>query len=190
MAQKKIVVVMGSPRKNGNSVTLAERAIAGAEEAGAKVDAYFIQSLDARPCSACDGCQAEMDDPCVIDDDLSEVLEKARVADALIIASPIYWFNLSAQTKLFIDRWYSFGGGGDGKYALAGKELGLIMTYADPDPLASGAMNALRSLQDAFRFVGGTIKGVVHGVAYEAGEIKSNGALLEKSYSLGKTLAS
>jgi multimeric flavodoxin WrbA len=190
MAQKNIVVVMGSPRKKGNSVILSEKAIAGARDAGAKVDSYVIHEMDARPCSACEGCRQKVSAPCVLKDDLTKVLEKVREADALIIASPIYWFNLSAQTKLFIDRWYSYGGDDSDNYALMGKELAIILTYAEPDPLASGAINALRSLEDCSAFVGAKIKGVLHGAAWEAGEIEKNKELLEKAYALGKALAS
>ena len=77
---------------------------------------------------------------------------KLMAADAIVIASPIYWFTVSAQTKLFMDRWYALGGA-DG-YALAGKKFGVVLAYADADPFSSGAVNALRTFQDAFSYAG------------------------------------
>ena len=146
MESQKIVVVIGSPRKNGNSATLAKRVIAGAEAAGAAVDSFYLHEMDIRPCRACDSCQEDISKDCAVDDDMHRIYPKLRRADALVIASPIYWFNVSAQTKLFIDRCYALGS--PQGHALAGKRIGIVLTYADADPFVSGAVNALRAFQD------------------------------------------
>ncbi len=64
------------------------------------------------------------------------------------------------------------------------------MTYADTDPFTSGAVNALRTFQDALNFINATIVGMVYGSAWEAGAIKDNREVMEKAYELGKKLAS
>ena len=133
MGGKKILIVMGSPRREGNSATLAKQVAAGAEAAGAEVESFYLHDMDIQPCTACDACREEMDRDCVIDDEMETLYPKVRHSDAMVIASPIYWFSVSAQTKLFMDRWYAFGGPQEEYAALAGKRIGLVLTYADLD---------------------------------------------------------
>ncbi len=187
MEGKKILVFMGSPRKNGNSAILAREAIAGAKEGGARVESFYLHGMKIGPCSACDACRRKKQKGCILKDDMAPLYSKIRQADAIVIATPIYWFTVSAQTKLFMDRWYALGG--EEGYGLKGKKFGLILTYADEDPFRSGAVNALRTFQDAIGFVGAEIAGMVYGSAWKAGEIKKNKGLLKKAYRLGKDLA-
>jgi multimeric flavodoxin WrbA len=183
----KIVVILGSPRKKGNSSTLAESLIKGAEENGAEVQTFFLQGLDIKPCNACDKCMSNPGTGCVIDDDMQKIYPAVRSADAIVIASPIYWFNISAQTKLFIDRCYALVESHG--HALTGKKIGLILVYGDADPFRSGAVNAIRTYQDSFRFVGAKISGLIYGSALKAGEIRNNKLLMDKAYNLGKKLS-
>ncbi len=187
MSRKRILVVMGSPRKGGNSSLLAQQVAAGGQDAGAEVESFHLQDLKVLPCTACEACRDAMETDCILEDDMRTLLPKIRRADALVIASPVYWFTVSAQTKLFMDRWYALGG--PEGYALAGKKAGIVLTYGDSDPFTSGAVNALRTFQDAFRYVGVEIVGMVYGSAEGAGEIKQNRELMEKAYQLGRQLA-
>jgi multimeric flavodoxin WrbA len=184
---KKVLVVMGSPRKNGNSATLAQNVIAGAKNNGAEVDSYYLHGMDIKPCDACEACRRNNSEECVIDDDMQELYHKLREADALVIASPIYYFTVSAQTKLFIDRWYALGKGKAS--ALNSKQIGIILTYEDTDPFTSGAVNALRTFQDVFSYLGASIIAMVYGRASQAGEIKGNHDLMDEAYKLGQELA-
>jgi hypothetical protein len=86
-----------------------------------------------------------------------------------------------------MDRWYALGG--PQGYALSGKRFGIVLTYGDSDPFTSGAVNALRTFQDALGFVGAKIVGTVYGTATDPGEIKGNEALMKKAYELGERLA-
>ncbi|MGE5257842.1 MAG: flavodoxin family protein [Hyphomicrobiales bacterium] len=183
----KIIVVIGSPRRKGNSATLARQVASGAAEAGAQVESYFLHAMDIQPCTACDACRKKLKNDCVIKDDMKILYPKMMAADAIVIASPIYWFTMSAQTKLFMDRWYALGG--DDGYALAGKKFGVVLAYADADPFASGAVNALRTFQDAFHYIGAELVGAVYGSAAKAGEIRKNRALMDAAYELGKKMA-
>jgi multimeric flavodoxin WrbA len=188
MASKRIVIVKGSPRRGGNSAALAEEVATGAREAGAHVESFSLHELDIRPCDACDGCQGEPYGGCIIDDDMQLLYPRLREADALVIASPIYWFTVSAQTKLFMDRCYGLIG--ENGWSLRGKEIGIILTYGDSDPYNSGAVNAIRTFQDAFRYVGAKIAGLVYGSASDPGEIRRNETVMREAYELGKRLAS
>jgi multimeric flavodoxin WrbA len=188
MEKRKVMIAVGSPRKNGNSSILAKQVAAGAKAGGAMVETFYLQDMNIRPCNACDACRKKSRIDCVFKDDMQKLYPKLRRADAIVIASPIYWFTVSAQTKLFMDRWYALGS--DEGYELAGKRFGIVLTYADADPFTSGAVNALRTFQDALHFIGAEIVGMVYGSAWKAGEIRRNKGVMEEAYELGKKLAS
>jgi multimeric flavodoxin WrbA len=193
MAKQKVLVVMGSPRKNGNSAALAMQVAAGVKANGAEVESFYLHGMDIQPCKGCDACQEETAQGCVIDDKMQSLYPKIREADALVIASPIYWFTVSAQTKLFMDRCYALGRyptEGPPESVFGGKRIGIVLTYGDTDPFSSGAVNALRTFQDGFNYVRAHIVGFVYGSATEAGEIKQNRDLMEKAYELGRQLTS
>ena len=186
---KNIMVVVGSPRKKGNSAALAAEVVKGARAEGAKVEIFFLHQLDIKPCTACDSCRRKLRSDCVIDDDMKRRLYPAlKAADAIVIASPIYWFTVSAQTKLFMDRWYALGGD-EGYSALKGKKFGVVLSYADADPFSSGAVNALRTFQDAFRYLDAELVGSVYGSAWKAGEIRANETVMQAAGELGRDLA-
>jgi multimeric flavodoxin WrbA len=185
----KVVILLGSPRRKGNSATLAEKVAAGAKAAGASVESFYLHGMNIKPCSACDACRGDIDTNCVIQDDMQILYPKLRAADAIVIASPIYWFTVSAQTKLFMDRCYALGGPAGAGYAFKGKRIGIVLTYEDTDPFTSGAVNALRMFQDGFDYVEAKIVGMVYGRAGKAGAIKSNRSLLREARELGKQLA-
>jgi multimeric flavodoxin WrbA len=185
MNERRILILKGSPRKKGNSAVLADQVAAGAREAGATVESFDLHGMDIRPCDSCDFCQGSGE--CVINDDMQLLYPRLREADAIVIASPIYWFTVSAQTKLCIDRWYALEGAGGG--ALAGKEIGIVLTYGDSDPFTSGAINAIRTLQDIFRYERAEIAGMVYGSASQPGEIQAQPELLERARALGERLA-
>jgi multimeric flavodoxin WrbA len=181
-----IVVVLGSPRRKGNSATLAENVVLGAKSVGAIVETYYLHGMDIKPCDACAVCHKDTNAECVINDDMQKLYPKLRQADAIVIASPIYWFTVSAQTKLFMDRCYALGNSGG--YALKGKRIGIVLTYEDSDPFVSGAVNAIRTFQDVFAYVGASIVGMVYGRASEPGDIANNIDLMNKAFELGKQL--
>jgi len=185
---KQVIIVLGSPRKNGNCATLAEHASAGVRSCGAKVEMIYLHGLTMEPCNACDACQTATDTDCIIDDELTALLPRLRQADALILAGPVYWFTFTAQTKLFIDRAFYALNGPQG-HALKGKPLGMLMTYGDIDPFTSGAVNALRAFQDICRFIEAPVAGLVYGSATAVGDIQKQPDLLQQAYELGKKVA-
>ena len=102
-----IVYLSGSPRKGGNSDTLAQYFLNYCQQRGATISAFQLNDLNYRGCQACDGCK-KSSETCVLNDDLTEVLAQVAAADLLVLASPIYYGDVSAQLKAFIDRTYSF----------------------------------------------------------------------------------
>jgi len=107
-------------------------------------------------------------------------------ADAWVIASPVYWFTMSAQTKLFMDRCFALPA--YHKDPFRGKRIAIAMTYGDEDPFTSGCVNALRTFQDAYGYTESTIVGMVYGSAMDAGQIRSNKKVMQEAFDLGKKL--
>ncbi len=189
MAKKKnLLVLASSPRPRGNSTILAAEAARGAADAGAEVRVVRLADLAFGPCRACDRCRKPAAKGCVQDDDMKALRADIRGADALLIASPVYWFTMSAQAKLFMDRLYVFGA--KSYRELKGKRMGVILASGDTDPRASGAVNAMRAFQDAFAYLGAPMAGMVHSGGGRAGAVRKNRALMKEAYDLGRTLAS
>lgn len=187
MSEISVVVVTSSPRKSANSTILADQAIKGIQAYGATVDILDLKTLNIQACTACDACQSATDKDCILKDDMQAVYPKLRNAQAILLASPIYWFDVSAQLKLFIDRGFYALNGPQG-HVLQGKPVGVILTYGDTDPFTSGAINALRSFQDMFRFIGAPIIGSVYGTAGSPGDVLKQQTLLDQAYQLGEQL--
>ena len=103
----KIVSLLGSPRPNGNSARIAARFCTAAENLGAEVKTFALNKLNYRGCQACMACKTKLD-RCILEDDLTPVLDAVRETDLLLLASPVYYGDLSSQLKGFIDRTYSY----------------------------------------------------------------------------------
>lgn len=101
-----IIAFLGSPRKDGNTELLLKEVVKGIEDSGYSVHTFDLNAMDIQPCQDCGGC--EETGGCIIQDDMDPVYDAIRTADRIIIASPIFFFALSAQTKLMIDRCQSF----------------------------------------------------------------------------------
>lgn len=97
-----LLVVLGSPRKGGNTETLAQKIAEPMEEAGWSVEYVRLNNLKLRPCQGCGGCEKK--GHCVIKDDMTDLYEKVDLADRIIMTSPIYFYGLTAQCKIFGDR--------------------------------------------------------------------------------------
>ena len=175
----KILVLTGSPRKNGNSNHLASRFIEGAEEAGHSVVRFDAAQSEVHPCIACNSCG--MDGPCIFQDDFEIVREHIVPADMVVFATPMYYFGLSAQLKAVIDRFYAING-----QIHVPKKAALLMTYANTAasqaaPIAAHYDVLLDYLgwQDAGRVIapGVWVEGSIRGTAYP-----------QAAYDLGKSL--
>lgn len=183
---RKVLVLLGSPRKKGNSAALAERIAKGAKTAGAQVETVYLHGLDIRPCTGCYKCQKKGARGCVIKDDMQDIYRSMQEADAWVVASPVYWFTMSAQIKLWMDRCLAFTT--YAKDAFSGKRIAIAMSYGGDDPFDSGCVNALRAFQDAYSYVGSTIVGMVYGSAMEAGAIRADESLMASAEDLGRKL--
>ncbi len=118
---KKIVVLTGSPRKNGNSLALAEAFIKAAEKKGHTITRFDAADMTVDGCRACDACY-QSGQACTFDDDFNKMAPAIEAADAVVLATPLYWYTFPSQIKAVIDKFYAFmvgnRGGGDKECAL------------------------------------------------------------------------
>ena len=133
----KIVCLLGSPRPKGNSAFLADRFCRAAEASGAEIQTFALNKLKYRGCQACMTCKTKLDH-CVLKDDLTEVLDAIRDAQVLVMASPIYYGEVSSQLKAFIDRTFSYlvpdyATNPHPSRLAPGKKLVMILAQGDPD---------------------------------------------------------
>lgn len=104
----KILVLTGSPHKHGSTDLLAERFIQGAQEAGHTVERFDAAFAEIHPCLGCDRCGGKQH--CVQHDDIPALLDRLLDADMVVLATPLYYFGMSAQIKMVIDRFYAVNG--------------------------------------------------------------------------------
>ncbi|MDR0312260.1 MAG: flavodoxin family protein [Treponema sp.] len=130
----KIIGFSASPRKEGNTAWTINKILEGAKEQGAETQVWYSSDLDINPCKGCLGCVKT--DRCVINDDMQKLYDALGQADALVLGSPVYMGQMSAQAKIFTDRLFAqitprfsphF------KEKNAGKKLVLVFTQGNPD---------------------------------------------------------
>ncbi len=102
MNQFKVLGIAGSPRRDGNTDHLLEQVMNGASSQGARTKTIILSELNISPCRHCDGCIQT--GKCVIDDDMQWIHTELREADRVVLASPVFFMGVTAQTKAMIDR--------------------------------------------------------------------------------------
>ena len=149
----KIVVLTGSPRRNGNTNHLAGQFIKGAEEAGHKVYRFDCAQHRVSPCIACNRCG--MNGTCIFNDDFEELHPHLVDADMVVFATPMYYFGFSSQLKTVIDRFYALNGQIKG----ASKQAAFLMAYANTDPKETEPMTS--HYHTLLRYLGWKDRGMV-----------------------------
>lgn len=190
---KKIVVVQGAPRKNGNTRAVTALAIAAARHSGAEVAEIEAATLEFKVpgCLGCQKCQRSEEFTCSLGDAVGQTVATLPEYDVVVLSTPLYWWSYSAQLKIFIDRMYSlckFGGNGQHSSVLTGKKLALIATAGGP------MENNLALLEQQWKMPAEMLgcsfcSCLFPNVAAEAGELINDPAIAEKAEEFGKLLA-
>lgn len=173
---KKVLVIAGSPRKDGNSDILCQQFARGAKEAGHAVEIVYVRYLNIKPCLACYACRAAKE--CVLKDDMKGLLEKMVAADVIVLSTPVYFFTMDGQMKVMIDRTMP-------RYReLKGKEFYFIATAA------AGKADMKRTMDGFYGFTDNVpqakVCGEIYGeLSYEVGDVKKTPAF-EQAYQMGK----
>lgn len=175
---KKILILSGSPRNGGNSETLCAQFTKGAQEAGHTVELIRLHTKKLGFCTACYACKKT--GICVQKDDMAEILEKMGAADVIVLSTPVYFYQMTAQMKTLIDRtmasYYD--------QTLAGKEFYFIVTAAEDKPALERTMDGLKGLTDCVPHA--KVRGRIYGAgAWQLGDIQGNPAL-EEAYEMGR----
>ena len=176
---KKILILSGSPRKQGNSDLLCDEFMRGALEVGHTVDKIRVQEKKVACCTACYACRDTGN--CAIKDDMADIMQKMIDCDVMVLASPVYFYSIDAQLKAVIDRsvfrWME----------VKNKEMYYIMTAADEerDSMAT-TLACFRGYADCVE--GAVEKGIIYGIGvYHAGEIKDT-QHMQEAYEMGKNV--
>lgn len=174
-----ILLLTGSPRKNGNSNTLATHFMQGAEDAGHRVLRFDSAMHDVHPCTGCNSCG--MNGPCVFQDDFAFVRQHILEADVVAFATPMYYFGISAQLKAVIDRFYAIS-----SLLHTPKKAVLMMTYANNS--ARNESPILTHYEVLLEYLGWTDAGrIIAPGMWPAGAV-ARSRFPEQAYALGKSL--
>lgn len=126
---KQIVVITGSPRKQGNSFAMTEAFIKAAEAKGHTIIRFDAAMKNVSGCRACETC-FKTGKACSFDDDFNQIAPEILKADAVVFTMPVYWYSIPAQIKAVIDKLFSFVVGGRD---LSGKEWAIITCCEEDD---------------------------------------------------------
>jgi len=180
----KILAIMGSPRKGGNTDILVDRVLESAAAAGAEVEKIYPGDMNIGPCIDCRGCKRG-EYVCVVRDDMQEVYPKIDAADALIFGTPLYWWGPTAQIKPLIDRLRPYAAKPD-TAPLAGKRAAVVC----PSGAETGESGHLVGMfTSAFEYLKMEYVASVLAQAYDKGEVSQDTSALALAEELGKRLA-
>lgn len=187
----KVLGIMGSPRIGGNSDVLLSQALAGAKEAGADLVEKII--LDRKHISGCKDCRkCNKMGVCAVKDDMLEIQKKILDAYAVIHASPVYFWTMTAQMKAYLDRWCVFFDA-DWRWQkiyypkMRAKRIGLITVCGDTNPhTGDPIVHSFKSTADMTKL---TWIGAVMASATEKGEIVNSEIAMKEAFELGKKAA-
>jgi multimeric flavodoxin WrbA len=175
-----ILILSGSPRKNGNTERLASAFADGAAAVGKTVKIIRVAGLKISGCRGCEYCFAH-NGVCVQTDDMPPILDKLRRVDALALASPVYYFGVTAQLKLAIDRFFALLQKG-----MAVKRAALLMTCGDvTDAAAASSISMFRQISAYQKWEEAGI--IVAPGLHKPGEIEGR-AELEQARRLGENI--
>lgn len=162
-----IVILNGSPRAKGNTYEMCKAFMDGAKQGGHEVEYLHVASMNIAPCKSCFYCRGEGGGKCIQNDDMAGVLEKLEAADLVVLASPVYYFGLSAQMQTVINRFFA-----KGKPAI--KKMMLF--------LSSGSDNVYSACYSQFRQLTEYIGAEDMGIFTAHGEQNRSPELINKLY--------
>ena len=190
MNQKTLVTFLGSPRKKGHSTALTRSIAEGAKDVGFEVKEYYLNDKGIRGCQSCFYCREH--EGCSVKDYLAPMYQDIRQAEAIVVASPIYYAQVTGQTKLWLDRTFPFSSGSlaEGHFGsrLPGKKVITVFSQNHGDPNAyKPAMEWLHG------FFVNLYEWKILSTIAACGELEQSSrefeALLKRAYAAGRGLA-
>jgi len=177
--RKRVLGIVGSPRRGGNTETLVDEVLRGAEEAGALVEKVILSKLDIRPCRGCDACKKA--GKCVQQDDMLALLEQMERSQVWVLGTPIYFWGPTAQFKAFVDRFYG------ARQHVTFKGRHAILTIPLEDTYAGTARHTVGMLADTLDYLKMELFATVlaPGVLHR-GEVHKHPGVLTAAYRAGR----
>ena len=176
----KILALVGSPRKGGNTDILVDQILKGAKTKGHTSEKLYLYKYKISPCIDCRKCK-KGEHVCPIKDGMQKIYPKITGADLIIFGTPNYWNGPTGQMKLLFDRMRPFSGTEEMK----GKK-GIVVSPAGAGPKSCGPL--VEMFRMSFDYLGMKFAGKILVTAYEKGEIGKNKKELKKAYDLGLSL--
>jgi len=174
----KVLGMVLGPRRGGNTEILVRKVLASAKKAGAETELVHIADINIMPCDGCLSCEENGD--CKIDDDMRQIYPKLIEADGIVFGSPVYFWNVSGQAKLLIDRTYCFLK----KKKLRDKIAGIVVVAR-----RAGCTNAFQVFQNFINAQRMRTAGGVIGFGKEMGAVKEDEEALREAVAVGRLMA-
>tara|TARA_B100000315_G_C14529541_1_gene565481 strand:+ start:347 stop:922 length:576 start_codon:yes stop_codon:yes gene_type:complete len=188
---KKILILSGSPRKEGNTKTVVNWVSEGAKDLGALVEIIDVAGLDFQSfgCRACMGCQSSDKFECIVEDEVSKILVDIPSYDILIFATPLYFFGPTAQLKAFTDRMYSLF-----KYNEQTKSFDHNLEHITLGLVSTGGGSDFSSLNQLFnifaKFMGNNYESLLIPFIHSSEKLKNSESIRQKAIIFGQKLLS
>ena len=177
---KKVLILSSSPRRGGNSDTLCDEFMRGAMESGNEVEKILLRDKIINYCTGCSTC-SRYNKPCPQKDDTAEILEKMIRADVIVMATPVYFYTMSAQMKTLIDRSCA-------RYTeISNKDFYFIATMAETEAnRIERTFESLRGFTDSLE--GPREKGTIAAIGvWQKGEVNDK-PYMQQAYEMGKAI--
>lgn len=182
---KKVVGFNGSPRVGFNTETLVGKVLEGAEKAGAGIKLFNLDRMDIKPCRGCLACRR--DGVCSIKDDMTELISEIKNSDAIVLGSPVYMLQMTAQTKTFVDRLFPLINSDFSSVLKEGIKALLVFTQGAAEPEAFSTY--FEHTESMFGHFGFSVeKTLVAGNTGTKGDVEKQEELMARAEELGRKL--
>lgn len=184
---KKVAIIFGSPRKESNTHILVKEAVRGLTDGGAESEIIFLNDLHIKGCQSCGYCKVHDTTACAVKDDMQKVRSAMERADGILVASPVYYGSVTAQTKLWQDRLYA--NIGPGHNFIGHKKIAYIFTQNNPDEkLFLGSLQTFMGLMKLMGLEQGSYLVAANLAKGIKPMVTENPQYLKAAYDLGKSL--
>ena len=176
----KVLGIIGSPRRQGNTETLVDEVLAGAKEAGADCEKIVLNELHVEPCQACETCIRT--GKCKIKDDMNIINEKMNESTVFVLGTPIYYWGPTGQFKAFFDRLLATSKLG----YIKGKQVILTIPLGGSEPIAR---HTVGMLTDALNYLNANIHSkIISPSTMEIGDVKKKKEVMRNAKEAGREI--
>ena len=176
----KVIVLVGSPRRGGNTDLLVDKVLEGAAASGSETEKVYLYDLEIKPCVDCRACK-KGSFQCAIKDGIQALYPKLEAAGAIVFGTPLYWYGPTGKMKLLIDRLRPYVA----SRKLKGKKAAVIVPSEEG---AKACRTTISMFKQSFKYLEIELVGTILAAAYEKGEVKQNPEMLAAAFNLGKSI--